>query len=180
MAYPLSAIGAHVSAVPNHQVHRETSLEMRGHVSYFGTFGYELDIREMSADEQELVREQIRFYKEQRELIQKGVFYRLESPFAKDGNRTAWMVVSQDRKEALVGYYKVLAEPNPGFQRLFLQGLDRNTRYRLNDEAAYYGDELMEAGLMLENEYSGSVPPLPHEKIGDFVSYLYHLKAETD
>ncbi|SER61453.1 alpha-galactosidase [Salisediminibacterium halotolerans] len=179
IAYPLSAIGAHVSAVPNHQVHRETSLEMRGHVSYFGTFGYELDIREMSGPEKELVREQIRFYKNHRELIQKGVFYRLESPFEKDGNRVAWMVVSQDQKEALVGYYKVLAEPNPGFYRLFLQGLDPDTRYRLNGEASHYGDELMEAGLMLENEYSGSVPPLPDEKIGDFVSYLYHLQAET-
>ena len=42
-----------------------------------------------------MVKEQIEFMKENRELIQMdGDFYRLRSPF--EGNDTAWMVVSQD------------------------------------------------------------------------------------
>ena len=44
MVYPTSTMGAHVSAVPNHQVHRMTSLDMRGHVAMSGNFGYELDL----------------------------------------------------------------------------------------------------------------------------------------
>ncbi|MDE6357509.1 MAG: alpha-galactosidase, partial [Eubacteriales bacterium] len=44
MVYPLSSIGSHVSAIPNHQVFRNTPIETRANVAYFGTFGYELDL----------------------------------------------------------------------------------------------------------------------------------------
>ncbi|WP_300919915.1 alpha-galactosidase, partial [Faecalibaculum rodentium] len=43
MLYPISSMGSHVSAIPNHQLHRLTSLHMRFAVAIFGTFGYELD-----------------------------------------------------------------------------------------------------------------------------------------
>ncbi|MCE7792698.1 alpha-galactosidase [Salipaludibacillus sp. CUR1] len=177
MAYPLSTLGAHVSDVPNHQVHRYTSLSMRGNVSFFGMFGYELDITAMSEQEKEEVKQQVSFYKKHRQLIQNGVFHRLLSPFEGLGNRVAWMAVSRDKKEALAGYYKVLAEPNPGFKRLILKGLDENLEYKIEGmEGTYFGDELMSAGLMLENEYSGSVPP-ESDRIGDFQSSLYKLTA---
>lgn len=177
MAYPLSTLGAHVSDVPNHQVHRQTSLKMRGEVSFFGMFGYELDITSMSAEEKNEVKEQVRYYKKNRQLIQNGTLYRLLSPFNDGGNRVAWMVVSSDQKEALVGYYKVLAEPNPGFKRLILKGLDDKKEYKIEGkDESFYGDELMGPGLMLENEYSGSTPP-QHDNIGDFKSSLYKLTA---
>ena len=44
LLYPLSCIGAHVSACPNHLVGRETPFDTRGHVALAGTFGYELDV----------------------------------------------------------------------------------------------------------------------------------------
>lgn len=176
LAYPLSAMGAHVSDVPNHQVHRRTSLEMRGHVSMFGMFGYEMDIRQLSTAEQEQVKEQIRLFKANRELIQKGKFHRLISPFEGDGNRTSWMVVSEDQEQALVGWYRVLAVPNPGFPRVQLSGLDPDKLYRINGGPVRGGDELMYAGLLVDQEHSGSVPP-EGEKLGDFISHLYYLEA---
>ncbi|WP_280769607.1 alpha-galactosidase [Salipaludibacillus daqingensis] len=177
MAYPLSSLGAHVSDVPNHQVHRHTSLKMRGDVSFFGMFGYELDITNMSQEEKEAVKKQVHFYKEHRQLIQNGTFFRLISPFEDGGNRVGWMVVSKDKKEALAGYYKILAEPNPGFKRMILKGLDEKKEYRIEGKAgSFYGDELMGPGLMIENEYSGSVPP-QDDNIGDFKSSLYKLTA---
>ncbi|WP_173915462.1 alpha-galactosidase [Halobacillus sp. Marseille-Q1614] len=175
MAYPLSTMGAHVSDIPNHQVHRKTGLEMRGHVSFFGMFGYELDITKMTPKEKEEVKQQVHFYKQNRELIQHGTFYRLLSPFDEGGNFVAWMVVSSDQKEALVGYYKVLAEPNPGFKRLMLKGLNEHKEYKIEGtDGSYYGDELMRAGLMLENEFSGSTQP-QGEKLGDYRSSIYKL-----
>src|SRR5699024_5677657 len=75
MVYPISSIGAHVSAIPNHQVGRFTSLETRGNVAYFGVFGYELDITQMTNEEKEIVKEQIQFYKNHRKLIHSGNFY---------------------------------------------------------------------------------------------------------
>lgn len=178
LVYPLSSMGAHVSAVPNHQVKRNTSLETRANVAYFGMFGYELDITKMSGEEKQQVREQIIFYKENRELIQNGTFYRLKSPFDDAGNNTAWMVVSDDQRQALAGYYQVLAKPNPGFSRLLLKGLNPDYQYRIEGKVGKrFGNELMNAGIIIDGEYSG----LDVEGIefgGDFTSRIYRLEAE--
>ncbi len=103
--YPVSSIGSHVSVTPNHQVYRNTPLYTRANVAYFGTFGYELDLNKLTEEEIAQVKEQIRFMKRYRGLIQFGDFYRLSSPFEK--NVTAWMVVSGDKREAVVGWYKI-------------------------------------------------------------------------
>lgn len=70
-----------MSAVPCHQTFRNTPLSTRAAAAYFGTFGYELDINALTQEELEEVREQIQFMKRYRGLLQKGIFYRLESPF---------------------------------------------------------------------------------------------------
>jgi alpha-galactosidase len=146
--YPLSSIGAHVSAVPNHQVGRTTSIETRANVAYFGAFGYELDVTQMSEEEKAKIREQINFYKENRRLLQAGTFYRLISPFEKDGNVTSWIVVSEDQKEAIVGRFQVLGKPNTGYERLVLKGLRDDNEYQIEGiNGSFYGDELMNAGI---------------------------------
>lgn len=178
LVYPISSMGAHVSAVPNHQVKRCTSLETRANVAYFGMFGYELDVTTMTEEEKQELQEQIIFYKKNRELIQDGTFYRLKSPFEADGNITAWMVVSQDQKQAIAGYYKVLAKPNPGFTRLLLKGLNPDYHYKIEGyDRRCYGNELMNAGIIINGQYSG----LEAEGIeygGDFTSRIYKLEAE--
>ena len=75
--YPLSSIGSHVSAIPNHQVFRNTPLHTRANVAYFGTFGYELDLNELSLKEREEVMQEVQFMKKYRSLFQFGTFYRL-------------------------------------------------------------------------------------------------------
>ena len=100
MVYPVSCMGSHVSASPNHQTNRVTPIETRADVAYFGTFGYELDLLKLGEEDKAEIRRQIAFMKEKRDLIQKGTFYRLKSPF--EGNETAWMIVSEDQKKALV------------------------------------------------------------------------------
>jgi alpha-galactosidase len=174
-AYPLYSIGSHVSAVPNHQTLRETSLEMRGNTAYFGTFGYELNPLEMSEAEREEVKEQIIFYKKHRELIRDGVFRRLKSPF--QGNETAWIVSAKDGSEALAGWYKVLAEPNPNKeQTLRLKGLDPSAEYMLDGSGVtYFGDELMNRGLNLSREFNGA-NGAQAERGGDFQSQVFYLK----
>ena len=176
MVYPLSSIGSHVSAVPNHQVARMTSLKMRGDVADFGTFGYELDSTKLSEVEKEIVREQVAQVKRWQPLIHQGDFYRLESPF--EGNTTAWMVVASDKSEALVGVYHVLARPNPAYERISLEGLDADGLYQIDGgELARYGDDLMQIGLVLGGNYIGRVQDYWSRTMsGDFSSQLYHLK----
>ncbi|WP_371018123.1 alpha-galactosidase [Pseudalkalibacillus sp. JSM 102089] len=179
LVYPLSSMGAHVSAVPNHQVKRITSLETRANVAYFGAFGYELDVTKMNKDELKEMTEQIRWYKENRQLLQYGAFYRLRSPFEQKGNVTSWMSVSSDQTKAIVGYYQVLAEPNPSFKRLYLKGLAAEKEYEVSGyEGTYFGDELMNAGIQLSSGYDGSQTG-GLEESGDFSSHVFVL-VETD
>lgn len=164
MVYPISSMGAHVSAVPNHQTHRETSLEMRGNVAMAGVFGYELDVTEMSEDEKAIVKQQVAFYQEHRRTFQYGTFYRLESAF--DSNHPSWMFVSEE--EVIVCDYSVLSETAPLIRLLKLRGLDTTAVYEVEGQR-YGGDELMHVGLYVE----------PIVK-GDFVSKLYVLKKVNE
>lgn len=156
MVYPLSSMGAHVSAVPNEQSYRVAPLETRGNVAMFGTFGYELDLNQLSEQERMIVREQIQFAKKYRKLIHEGTFYRLLSPF--EGNYCAWMVVSKDTETVIVGNYKILNEVNGPFRRLYLKGLVSNKEYQRTDTGQnYYGDELMNIGLVISDTSCGQI-----------------------
>ncbi|TDW16538.1 alpha-galactosidase [Breznakia blatticola] len=176
MVYPLSSIGAHVSVSPNEQVFRETPISTRGNVAYFGSFGYELDPTKLSKDDREMVRQQISFVKQYRKIIHQGTFYRLMSPF--EGNYTAWMVVSQDQKTAIVGYYKVLNEVNGPFSRLYLQGLNEQYMYEeISSKQVYYGDELQNIGFVSSDASCGQVidgRPTSH----DFDSKVWVFQAK--
>lgn len=163
LVYPLSSMGAHVSAVPNHQVHRNTSLRTRGHAAMSGNFGYELDLTAFSEQEKEEVREQVKLYKEIRHLVQFGDFYRLRNPF--EGNEAAWTIVSEDRSEAVLYYFRILSEANEPIRWLRTMGLDPEGDYKcLEDGNIYGGDRLMNAGL--------AVPPMH----GDFQSFIWRFE----
>lgn len=168
--YPIASIGAHVSAVPNQQTGRTVPIKFRADVACFGTFGYELDLNHISEEEFCEVKEQIAFMKEHRQLLQFGKFYRLVSPFETDIN--AWMVVSEDQKRALAGVYTMRANVNGLNGRIRLKGLDENKLYHIGS-CAYYGDELMHAGLVLNAENA-----LDYTMEQDYSSCLICLCAE--
>ena len=179
LLYPLSSMGAHVSIVPNHQTNRLTPLKTRGNVAFFGSFGYELDLNQLSPEELAEVREQIAFYKRHRDLIHNGTFYRLRSPFKGDG-QTAWMVVSQDQNTALLGTFKALNQVNRSHQRLQLKGLAADKVYRLEGRA-YTGAELMRVGLVTTDASSGQLLEDSEQKPSyDFDSKLWLFEAEDE
>ena len=174
MVYPISCMGSHVSAFPNHQTNRNTPIKTRADVAYFGTFGYELDLLKIG-EEKDAIRRQIEFMKEKRELIQKGTFYRLKSPF--EGNEIAWMIVSEDQKEAFVGYYRVMQPINIGFQRPKLTGLREDLQYKVSGISYNcYGDELMQVGIILSDAASGVLKKGVNDK-GDFLSRIFEIEA---
>ncbi|MBD0382538.1 alpha-galactosidase [Paenibacillus sedimenti] len=168
IVYPVSTIGAHVSDVPNHLLGRVTSLETRGNVAAFGAFGYELDLTTFTEQENETAAKQVEWFKEVRQLVQFGDLYRLLSPF--EGNDAAWMIVSENRLEAIVFYFKVLAQPNSGFRSVRLQGLDADWEYELVEGGEVFGgDELMAVGLRVPAK-------LMH---GDFTSHVWRLRRSA-
>lgn len=162
LAYPISTMGSHVSAVPNHQAGRITSLKMRGDVAMSGNFGYELDLTKLPKEEKEIIRNQIQQYKDLRTFIQAGDMYRLLSPF--EGNCTAWMFRSKDGRDIFAAYFQVLSEVNPGIHRMKFTALEPEAVYEdTEDGSRYYGDELMEIGLVVDC-------------YGDFWSRTWRLK----
>ena len=163
MVYPNASIGCHVSAVPNHQVDRITPIETRGVVAMSGNFGYELDITKLKKNEKEIIKEQVKLYKEIRETIQFGKCYRLSSPF--ENNDIAWMFISKDCEEIIVSFVRTLAKPNSKFISLKLVGLDESSKYEiLGENIIVGGDELMNIGL--------NVPELK----GDYQAKMWRLK----
>lgn len=182
MSYPVVSMGTHVAAIPNHQVDRKTSLKMRADVAYFGTFGYELDLNKISDEEEREVLAQIEFFKEYRELIQDGDFYRLEN-----GSRGlySWMVVSEDKKTAIYAYYKILATPNPSMKKIKLQGLNPALEYHCKERnMSFYGDELMNFGMLCDIEFTGLLQGDDFQGVyhpgtdkGDFTSHVVVLKG---
>lgn len=176
MVYPISSFGSHVSAVPNHQVARLTSLEMRTRVALFGTFGYELDLRSLSPQERAEIKEGIEIYQRYQKLVSTGNFYRLETG---DRNRVAWLLVSEDREEALVAHFQILAEPNPNYKRLKVPYLDEQALYQVEEKNLHqqrFGRDLKEVGLFLNQNYIGRQEEYwSREMPGDFHALLFHL-----
>ncbi|MGU8355873.1 alpha-galactosidase [Clostridium perfringens] len=169
LVYPLISMGSHVSESPNQQVFRETALETRANVAYFGNLGYELDVNKLSDVEKEEIKKQIQFYKENREVFQFGEFYRIKNPY--NNNISAWMVKSNDEKTIILGCYKLLNHANEGKERVKLFGLDKDGDYKLSYpyEKEFKGDELMNVGISMNDDYfcnSGN----------DFSSVLYLLR----
>ena len=164
--YPLSLMTNHVSAVPNHQTGRTTSLDFRGKVAMAGNFGYELDVTSMSEEEKQTVREQVALYKSIRPLVQYGTFYRLLSPY--DGEGTAWIIVSDDRKEAVAFYYQRLTTANPPMARMRLDGLDPDQTYVVDGKDELSGSQLMNYGINIDNQVVAR----------DFSSMMVRLRAK--
>ncbi|SCC06279.1 alpha-galactosidase [Weissella bombi] len=164
LAYPTSSFTSHVSEAPNQQTGRYTSLETRGAVAMSSVFGYELDLTQMTDEEKQAVKEQVAQYKQIRQLVQYGRYSRLIDP--SEGNRGAWMFVSEDKNEALVFSFSILSQAQPENNMLKLVGLDADKVYQdvaTGDE--FGGDELMRAGI-----YELAV-------FSDFNATIYHYKA---
>lgn len=146
LSYPISSMTAHVSASPNHQTGRLSSLTMRGDVAMAGVFGYELDLSQLSDTDKTQISEQVAFYKTHRDLIQYGDFYRIESPF--ESNDVAWQFVSADKTETLLFQYRVLSEGQPPLHLTKLSHLAPDKTYLEPATGQVFGgDELMTVGF---------------------------------
>lgn len=128
-AYPLCTMGCHVSAVPNHQTLRKTSLDTRFNTAMFGLLGYELDLTQVNQRQKADIKRQIAMYKKYRTLLQYGDFYRLVNPFDTDACR--WIVVADDKSEALVGDFIGLLVPNSMQPPMRLAGLSGEKEYKI-------------------------------------------------
>ena len=166
--YPVSVVGSHVSAVPNHQTGRKTPLHTRGVVAMSGTFGYELNLMKLSEEEKQEIREQIAEYKSYAPIIQNGLYYRLSDPTTEE--ICAWEFVHTDEKEqskVLLNVVMQVIHGNMTVNYVKLQGLEEMAVYREEKSGKRYtGAALMYGGM-----------PLPIEP-GEYQAYQYCFVKE--
>ncbi len=179
--YPVSAMGSHVSAVPNHQTGRETSLHTRGVAAMSGTFGYELDLTKLSEEEKEKMRQQIKDFHTYGDLIREGKYYRLSNP-QENNYYTAWEFAAEDASEALMNAVITHAEANPHIPCIRFLGLQEDAVYEVKEigKAAAQklpgkritGAALMYAGYPL-SEIMGQPDAIER---GSYPAFMIHAK----
>lgn len=134
--YPMSTVGAHVSACPNHQTLRTVPIETRFNVAAFGLCGYECNLAEMRKDEFAAVKAQIELYKQWREILQFGNFYRGRNFLT--SNMTEWTCVSKDKTKAVGLLMQKLVKSNTRYESYRAKGLNENTEYHFYSKAMKY------------------------------------------
>lgn len=143
--HPVISMGAHVSAVPNHQMNRITDLKTRGDVAMMGNLGYELDLDILTQDEKKEVKEQVGRYKMLRPIVQFGQQYRLMHT----SNETA--VQFNYDNQTVMTYVRVLSTYEDMETTIKMKHLEEDALYRLEDSnQVYSGAELMYAGLTMD------------------------------
>lgn len=153
--YPISAVGSHVSIVPNHQTGRITPIESRAVTAMAGSFGYELDPSQLTDNEKSAVSEQINRFKKYRKLIHGGKYYRLSDPM--NGNTSVWEFISEDGSEVLVQGMVFRTEPNMNRKSIKLRGLDPDFVFE-SDGESYKGSALLEGGILLPQTWGDYAP----------------------
>ncbi len=150
VVYPYSAMGAHVSAVPNHQVGRITSFAMRCNVAMPGQFGFELDLNGCSEKELETAEKAIKDYRKYGGIFHKGDCYRLCSPF--DSDISAVQFIAEDKNTVILTVNSSKATPNAPDEYIRLEGLDESACYRCEGtDKCFGGDYLMNVGWYFVN-----------------------------
>ncbi|MDD3831481.1 MAG: alpha-galactosidase [Clostridia bacterium] len=194
--YPSSSIGAHVSASPNHQTLRSSTIDNRFNTACVGVLGYELDLDKLNNNELKSIGKQVEFYKKWRNTIQYGTYYQQKSIFY--DNQCSWIIVDKNRQNAIVGLYNGQAPTSPPTDILQFRALNYDTLYRVSTReqafpAKQFGD-LIEVAMphlaktlifskIIENGYSIDTEREVYTAYGDLLCNagikLYQQFAST-
>ncbi|MCR4633083.1 MAG: alpha-galactosidase [Erysipelotrichaceae bacterium] len=164
--YPLSSMGAHVSACPHSQTLRRTPLATRFSVSAFGCLGYELDLSKLTTLEKQEIKEQIAWYKKHRKTFQYGTFYRIDKE--KDFD-----VFEVKDKGTLVCKFRRQLSAVPVYDRLFVEELLPDKMYSITSHSFILDQKDLGRHV---SPYEGSQDEFL-KKEGGFRSYVQNYEA---
>lgn len=174
LAYPLSALSNHISAIPNHQTYRKTSLKMREQVAAFGILGLELNLLECTKEEKAELSACIARYKALQPMLLEASLYPLEF-------NDTWHVfcaVSKDRNFYLTGFFSgILSLKASRDERIFLPHINESAVYAV-DETPIAGSVLKQAGLRKPVRFNGANLAFADFK-GDFQSKLTRIRKKA-
>lgn len=170
--YPLSTLSNHVSCSINHQALRDINIDTRYHVASFGVLGYELSFKELNKFEKQQCKKLIELYKENRDILQFGEFFELEST----NGHILYQVSSKDKKRAIIGEFASLQSLTPKDSLIHTVGLEEDKIYTFENSLVPHNIK----------EYGGlvnMVMPIhvnPKGKIVDIASHFITMPSEID
>lgn len=173
--YPQSVMTMHVSCSPSFASLRPASFEHRFNVAAFGLTGYEMDVTALTPFEKAVAKKQIAFYKENRKLLQFGEFTRIGDCF-KD-NKFCWQVTSEDRSEAVLGFFQNRIQPNGSQDIVKFASLKEDAVYDL--KARVQGINLRALGEILNGTPLFTFD-LEEGKVYDFIVDRFRLPTEKE
>lgn len=137
--YPLSSIGAHISGG------KLGSIQDKACLAFFGTFGYELNILNISEEDKKQIQTFNGLFKQFHKYINDCTYYAISNPY--EGNYVSRNIVSNDEKFAFV-YFMNYRKEQTKSRYIKLKGLKKDKYYfnsLTND--IYKGDFYMNVGL---------------------------------
>jgi len=153
----------HALSVCNHVTSwGKQSLKFRTDVAMMGKLGYDIQVKELSAEELKFSQDAIKNYKRLSDIIWKGDLYRLISPY--DENRAVLMYVNENKSRAVLFSYYLNSRYGENFNRVRFEGLDSDKKYKVNEVnvfskpvfrengKTFSGDFLMKEGLMVSSD----------------------------
>ena len=152
--FPAKAMCAHVTSW-----NKNTSVKFRTDVASMCKLGFDIGLKDMTADELAYCQDAVANWKRLQPAIMDGDQYRLVSPY--ETNHMAVNYVSKDQKKAVLFAYDVYPRFQEKLINVKLQGLDPNKTYKVEeinlmpgvDSAlksngqTYTGDYLMKVGI---------------------------------
>ena len=152
--FPAKAMCAHVTSW-----NKNTSVKFRTDVASMCKLGFDIGLKDMTADELAYCQDAVANWKRLQPAIMNGDQYRLVSPY--ETNHMAVNYVSKDQKKAVLFAYDVYPRFQEKLINVKLQGLDPNKTYKVEeinlmpgvDSAlksngqTYTGDYLMKVGI---------------------------------
>jgi alpha-galactosidase len=152
---PPEILGSHVGPRHCHTSGRNLSMAFRATVAASAHMGFEMDMRELTADEKAELRRWTSFYKANRALLHSGRQYRLDTPTPET---IAHVTVSKDKDRFILFSGSVESHRDETIEPLRLTGLDPNSLYSLKLEnpeqmadraTRHFASPLVEDGALL-------------------------------
>lgn len=152
--FPAKAMDAHVTSW-----NKATSVKFRTDVASMCKLGFDIGLKELTADELAYCQTAVANWKRLQNAIMDGDQYRLVSPY--EGNHMALNYVSKDTNKAVLFAYDIHPRFQEKLMAVKLQGLDPNKQYKVEEinlmpsvtsklgsnGKVFSGDYLMKVGL---------------------------------
>jgi alpha-galactosidase len=145
--FPALTISSHITSWG------KQSIKFRTDVAMMGKLGYDIKVSKMTDDELQFSKQAVKNYNRLSNTIWFGDLYRIISPY--DENRMVAMYVNAEKSKSVLFNYNLNTRYKEVFNRVRLQGLDSQKKYKVEETNLMPGakSNLAENGRVFSGDY---------------------------